>query len=76
MPRDYKKEYREFHALPEQKKHRAMRNTAHRQEEKKHGKSAMRGKEVDHIRPLSSGGSNAPSNRRLLSIKKNRGRNN
>ena len=47
--RDYGKEYREYHAKPEQKKRRAARNQARAEAEKKYGKAALRGKEVDHI---------------------------
>lgn len=46
--RDYKKEYREYHAKPEQKKRRASRNAARRLMIRKHGKAALKGKEVDH----------------------------
>lgn len=48
-PRDYKKEYREYHAKPEQKKRRADRNAARAAAVKKHGKAALKGKEVDHV---------------------------
>lgn len=47
--RDYAKEYREYHAKPAQKKRRAQRNAARRKAVKKHGKAALRGKEVDHL---------------------------
>ncbi len=47
--RDYKKEYREYHAKPEQKKRRADRNAARRKAVKRVGKAALRGKEVDHL---------------------------
>lgn len=46
--RNYRKEYDEYHAKPEQKKRRADRNAARRSAVKKHGKAALRGKEVDH----------------------------
>tara|TARA_R100001086_G_scaffold243170_1_gene171728 strand:- start:10 stop:252 length:243 start_codon:yes stop_codon:yes gene_type:complete len=46
--RDYAKEYREYHAKPEQKKRRAARNKARSLMIKKHGKAALKGKEVDH----------------------------
>jgi len=66
--RDYAKEYRDFHAKPEQKKNRAARNTARRQA----GLLKGDGKEVDHKKPLSKGGSNAKSNRRVVSRATNR----
>lgn len=47
--RDYKKEYEEYHAKPEQKKRRAERNKDRRAAEKKYGKKALEGKEVDHL---------------------------
>lgn len=37
-------------------------------------KAAMKGKDVDHKTPISKGGKNTPSNLRLQSRKKNRGR--
>ena len=73
--RDYKREYEQFHAKPEQKKLRAMRNTARRQAIAQHGKAALEGKDIDHIKPLSKGGSNAKSNRRTTSTHANRSRN-
>lgn len=47
--RDYAKEYREYHAKPEQKKRRADRNAARAKAVKRYGKSALKGKEVDHL---------------------------
>ncbi len=47
--RDYKKEYADYHAKPEQKKRRAERNRDRKAAEKKHGKAALKGKEVDHL---------------------------
>ena len=66
--RDYKKEYEDFHGKPEQKKNRAKRNTARRQSTAKKGD----GMEVDHKKPLSKGGTNAKSNRRLVTQTTNR----
>ena len=48
MARNYKKEYRDYHAKPEQKKRRAGRNKARRLMIRKYGKNALKGKEVDH----------------------------
>ncbi|WP_439242424.1 HNH endonuclease signature motif containing protein [Lonepinella sp. BR2474] len=70
--RDYKKEYREYHGKPEQVANRAKRNQARREMEKEVGKSALKGKEVDHKRPLSKGGSNARGNLQVLSRTANR----
>lgn len=49
MARDYKKEYREYHAKPEQKKRRAQRNKARRDAEDSGRVSKGDGKEVDHL---------------------------
>ena len=66
--RDYKKEYREYHALPEQKKHRAERNKARRVMGLKKGDP----REVDHVRPVEKGGSNSRGNLRIVSRTTNR----
>ena len=47
--RDYKKEYREYHALPEQKKRRADRNAARRKAMKDGKVRKGDGKELDHV---------------------------
>jgi hypothetical protein len=47
--RDYKKEYREYHALPEQKKRRADRNAARRKAMKEGRVRKGDGKELDHV---------------------------
>lgn len=73
--RDYKKEYRATQGKgSKQIKNRAKRNAARRR--------AMRlglvrkgdRREVDHLTPLSRGGSNRRSNTRIVSRKKNRSR--
>jgi len=66
--RDYKKEYNEYHGKPEQIKNRAERNTARREMGLRNGD----GREVDHKRPLSKGGSNSKSNLRVTSRTSNR----
>ena len=48
MNRNYRKEYDEYHGTDEQKKNRASRNAARKDAVKKHGKSKLKGKEVDH----------------------------
>lgn len=70
--RDYGKEYNRYHGTPEQIANRSARNKARRLMEKEVGKSALKGKEVDHKKPLSKGGSNHRSNLQLLSRKANR----
>lgn len=71
--RNYKKEYRDYHGKPEQIANRSARNTARRTVEKEVGKAALKGKDVDHKKPLSKGGSNARSNLQILSVRENRG---
>lgn len=66
--RDYKKEYRDYHSKPEQKKRRAMRNAAR----KKMGLKVGDPREVDHKKPLSKGGSNDKKNLRVVSRTTNR----
>lgn len=71
--RDYKHEYASYHAKPEQVKKRAMRNQARRDLAEEGRVHKGDGKDVDHKRPLRSGGSNAKSNLRVTSVEKNRG---
>lgn len=66
--RDYKKEYREYHSKPEQKKNRAKRNKARREMGLKVGDP----REVDHKKPLSKGGGNGKKNLRVVSRTTNR----
>lgn len=73
MARDYKKEYAEYHSRPEQKKNRALRNAARREMEERGLVRKGDGKDVDHKKPLDQGGSNDPSNWRVLPKSKNRG---
>ena len=73
MARDYKKEYREYHSDPKQKKRRAQRNAARRLMIKSKGKSAVSGKDVDH--KDRNTGNNSMKNLRIQSPSKNRGRN-
>ena len=72
--RDYKKEYRDFHGKPEQIKRRAGRNAARTLLTKRLGASAVAGKDVDH--KDGNARNNSAKNLRLMSVKKNRGRNN
>jgi 5-methylcytosine-specific restriction endonuclease McrA len=70
--RNYTKEYETYHAKPEQKKKRAMRNAARSEMAKKGRVSKGDGLEVDHKKPLRAGGSNAVSNLQVTSRSKNR----
>ena len=70
MARDYKKEYREYHGTPAQKKARASRNAARAMLEKEGAVRKGDGKEVDHKN--SSPLDNRRSNLQVMSRKANR----
>ena len=67
-----KEYYDKYQGTPKAKKQRAARNKARREAEKAGQVHKGDGKEVDHKVPLSKGGSNAKSNRRVVSRKTNR----
>jgi hypothetical protein len=73
MPRDYRKEYDNYHSKPDQKKRRAGRNAARALMAKKVGLKKIKGKDVDHKDRNPT--NNAKSNLRLQSKKQNRSRN-
>lgn len=73
MPRDYKKEYREYHGTEEQKKRRAQRNAARRAAMKRGKVRKGDGKEVDHQGSNRKGPLNN-SRTKVVSRKKNRSR--
>lgn len=73
MTRDYKKEYAEYHGKPEQIQNRAERVKARRMMEKTGAVTKGDGKDVDHKKPLKSGGTTTKSNLRVRSVKANRG---
>ena len=60
---------------PKAVKKASARKQARRIMERKYGKAVLKGKDVDHIKPLEKGGTNAPSNLRLVPVSKNRSRN-
>ena len=72
MPRDYKKEYEDYHKKRRQKKNRAKRNAARRKLERAGRVKKGDGKEVDHKKPLSKGGGNGRKNLRVTSRSANR----
>ena len=67
-PRNYRKEYDDFHGKPEQIANRASRNKARKEKGLKKGD----GTEGDHKRPISKGGGKGKSNQRVVSRKTNR----
>lgn len=60
--RPYKKEYEQYQGTEEQKKNRAKRNAARRKLMKEGVVQKGDGKDVDHKKPLSKGGTNKRSN--------------
>lgn len=64
---------RAYQARPSEVKKREERNLARAHMEKKLGSTALRGKDIDHRKPLAKGGSNKASNLRVRSIAANRG---
>ena len=74
-PRDYKKEYK-YHGTAEQRANRAARNKARGEvnaSRRKAGKPKLaKTQEVDHIKPLSKGGSKSKANTRVVSRRVNR----
>jgi len=73
VARDYKSEYQNYHAKPEQKKRRAARNSARRKMERDGRVSKGDGKDVDHRDRNPK--NNSPSNLRVQSKSQNRSRN-
>lgn len=65
--------YERYHASPKAKKERAMRNAARREFEAEGKVHKGDGKDIDHKKALSNGGSNDRSNLRVMSVAKNRG---
>jgi hypothetical protein len=70
--RDYKHEYATYQGKPEQIKNRAKRNAARAKLEKEGRVHKGDGRDVDHKRPLSKGGSASTSNLRVKSVHANR----
>ncbi len=72
-PAQIKKMDRGYNSTPENIKKRSQRNQARAIVKKDLGAAAIAGKDVDHKRPVRSGGSNARSNLRVRSQHANRG---
>lgn len=71
--RDYAKEYARYHGKPEKIKERAQRNAARKTMVKAGAAKKGDGKDVDHAKPIRSGGGNSRSNLRMSTVAKNRG---
>ncbi len=69
--RNYKREYKKYHSSPKAIKQRGMRNTARRRMMKAGLVKKGDGKHVDHIKPLSKGGTNGRKNLRVVSARTN-----
>jgi hypothetical protein len=70
--RNYKDEYDNYQGQPEQIKKRGERVKARRMMEKTGAVTKGDGKDVDHKKPLRSGGTTTKSNLRVRSVKANR----
>jgi 5-methylcytosine-specific restriction endonuclease McrA len=70
--RDYKREYENYQGTEQQKHNRALRNAARRHAMENGLVRKGDGQDVDHVTPLSKGGSNAKSNVRVVSKSENR----
>jgi 5-methylcytosine-specific restriction endonuclease McrA len=70
--RDYKKEYRNYHGKPKQRKDRSKRTTVREKFIKKGIIKKGSKKDIDHKVPLRNGGSNKLNNLRLRDRSENR----
>ena len=70
--RDYKRENELYNSKPEQRKNRSLRTIARNAANADGRTSKGDGKDLDHIKPLSKGGSNSKSNTRVVSASSNR----
>ena len=62
-----------YNARPDVMAKRVLNNKARRQAIREGKASVGDGTNVDHIKPLENGGTNAPGNLRVISEKKNKG---
>lgn len=69
------KQKRKFNSSTEQKKNRAARNTARRRALREGKVRKGDGKDIDHKKPLRSGGTNSKGNLRVMDKRANRARN-
>lgn len=72
MARNYKLEYENYQSTDKAKQDRALRNKARRQLMRDGKVHKGDGKDVDHVTPLSKGGTSSPGNLRVKSASANR----
>ena len=72
VTRNYSSEYANYQGKPDQIKKRAERVKARRMMEKTGAANKGDGKDVDHIKPMRSGGTSAKGNLRMRSKSANR----
>jgi len=70
--RDYRRENLLYNSKPEQRKNRSERTMARNEAIKEGRVSRGDHQDIDHIKPLSKGGSTAKSNTRVVSASTNR----
>ncbi len=70
--RDYKKEYAKYHGTAEQRANRSERTVARNKANASGLTHKGDGKDLDHKKPLSKGGTSARSNLRAVSASSNR----
>ena len=70
--RNFRREYDTYQGTEEQKKNRAARNAARAKLAKLGKVKKGDGKDVDHAKPLSKGGTNATKNLRVKTASNNR----
>lgn len=70
--RDYKRENELYNSKPEQRANRSERTIARNEAIKDGRASRGDGKDLDHIKPLSKGGTSSRSNTRMVSESSNR----
>lgn len=70
--RDYKRENELYNSKPEQRKARSERSVTRVQSNAAGTTSKGDGRDIDHIKPLSKGGSTGKSNQRVVSASSNR----
>jgi hypothetical protein len=70
--RDYKKEYKAYHGTAEQRANRSERTVARNKANADGITKKGDGTNLDHIKPLSKGGTSSRSNLRVVSESKNK----